>query len=250
MIKTVKMHQEEDLKNELYTLETFSFDDPSTKQSIQIKIQQVISEDYGLYIWPSSKVLAEFIWRNRKRFEGKKLLELGAGTSLPGLVAAACGAYVILTDKEDENIQKNMRMNKINNNPVEFNTDGIKVPLFISDTIDIMSFTWGQFSAEIIGIKQLDYVIGADCFYDNSEDYENIIASVVYFLNKNPKTIFLTSYQERSSQRSIHYLLKKWGLTAKEISLSTFFPFKKYKLTETVHLIQISLSSLESVNNE
>ena len=42
----------------------------------------------GLYIWPSSPVLAWYLWLHHSKFTGKRVLELGAGTALPGILLA------------------------------------------------------------------------------------------------------------------------------------------------------------------
>jgi predicted nicotinamide N-methyase len=56
--------------------------------------------DYGLYVWPSSIVLSEFIYqRMRSEIVGKNVVELGCGTSLVGILASKIGANVTLTDK-------------------------------------------------------------------------------------------------------------------------------------------------------
>ena len=57
---------------------------------------QVMLPEYGLYTWPSSFVLARFLWRHRARYLRRRairgtpscdrptrVLELGAGTALP-----------------------------------------------------------------------------------------------------------------------------------------------------------------------
>lgn len=49
---------------------------------------QVLSEDFGLFIWPSGVVLAALIWARRREFRGVRVVEIGAGTALPGLLAA------------------------------------------------------------------------------------------------------------------------------------------------------------------
>lgn len=73
---------------ELLTLGTFRFDDISAAERIELKIQQVgspsaqrltrkvMEEDYGLFMWVSSKVLAEYLWLNRDRLQGKRVLEV------------------------------------------------------------------------------------------------------------------------------------------------------------------------------
>ena len=43
---------------------------------------------YGLYIWPCAPVLAWYFWLNQNQFKSKRILELGAGTSLPGILLA------------------------------------------------------------------------------------------------------------------------------------------------------------------
>jgi predicted nicotinamide N-methyase len=54
---------------------------------------------YGIVLWPAAIALAhELATRDVK---GLHVLELGAGTGLPGLVAAARGARVVQTDRQE-----------------------------------------------------------------------------------------------------------------------------------------------------
>ncbi|CAK9188553.1 unnamed protein product [Ilex paraguariensis] len=69
-----------------------------TTDAFSITIIESMKEDYGLFVWPCSIVLAEYVWQQRSRFSGENVVEIGAGTSLPGLVAAKVGANVTLTD--------------------------------------------------------------------------------------------------------------------------------------------------------
>ncbi|AVX20298.1 Lysine methyltransferase [Carboxydocella sporoproducens DSM 16521] len=48
-------------------------------------------------LWPSALALARWYWQGED-LTGKKVLELGAGLGLPGIVAALKGAWVIQTD--------------------------------------------------------------------------------------------------------------------------------------------------------
>ena len=54
---------------------------------------------YGLALWPSSIALAHEI--ATRPMKGMRILELGAGTGLSGVVAASLGAHVVQTDKDD-----------------------------------------------------------------------------------------------------------------------------------------------------
>lgn len=55
---------------------------------------------YGVTLWASAIALASEIARRAAEFRGRRVLELGAGTGLPGIVADACGASVRQTDRQ------------------------------------------------------------------------------------------------------------------------------------------------------
>ncbi len=54
---------------------------------------------YGFMVWPSALALAHAL--ASRPLAGVRLLELGAGTGLPGIVAAALGARVVQTDRQN-----------------------------------------------------------------------------------------------------------------------------------------------------
>lgn len=56
---------------------------------------------YGVSLWPSSIALAHEIAGRSDDFRGRRVLELGAGTGLPGIVAASHGAAVVQTDRDE-----------------------------------------------------------------------------------------------------------------------------------------------------
>ena len=56
---------------------------------------------YGAVLWPAAIALAHEIATRAAEFRGKAVLELGAGTGLPGIVAAAVGASVVQTDRSE-----------------------------------------------------------------------------------------------------------------------------------------------------
>lgn len=58
---------------------------------------------YGVVLWPAALALAHEIAVRAAEFRGKTLLELGAGTGLPGMAAAALGASVVQTDRTELN---------------------------------------------------------------------------------------------------------------------------------------------------
>ncbi|MCS6864939.1 MAG: hypothetical protein RMJ56_06110 [Gemmataceae bacterium] len=56
---------------------------------------------YGVVLWPAAIALAHEIVTRASAFCGRSVLELGAGTGLPGMVAAALGARVVQTDRSE-----------------------------------------------------------------------------------------------------------------------------------------------------
>jgi predicted nicotinamide N-methyase len=56
---------------------------------------------YGVVLWPAAIALAHEIATRADAFAGRSVLELGAGTGLPGVVAASLGARVVQTDRKE-----------------------------------------------------------------------------------------------------------------------------------------------------
>ena len=86
---------------------------------------------------------------------------MGAGTAIPGIVAAKCGAHVILSDREgnprlQENLIKTCELNELVIG--EEGKPGIS---------RIMEITWGVFSPEVLTLEPQDIILASDCFYDS-----------------------------------------------------------------------------------
>jgi len=56
---------------------------------------------YGVAMWPSGIALAHEVLARGAELRGRSVLELGAGTGLPGIVASSLGARVVQTDRHD-----------------------------------------------------------------------------------------------------------------------------------------------------
>lgn len=56
---------------------------------------------YGVVLWPAAIALAHEIESRAAELRGRRVLELGAGTGLPGIVAASLGARVVQTDRQE-----------------------------------------------------------------------------------------------------------------------------------------------------
>ena len=60
----------------------------SEMSSVTVTIPEQLAASYGLYLWPSSPVLAWYLWLHQEQFRHRTVLELGAGTALPGILLA------------------------------------------------------------------------------------------------------------------------------------------------------------------
>lgn len=122
----------------------------SEKTAFSISIVENMKEDYGLFVWPCSIVLAEYVWQHKLRFSGNNVVELGAGTCLPGLVAAKVGSNVTLTDDANRlEVLENMRgVCELNNLKCE-----------------VLGLTWGVWDASIFSLHP-KIILGADVLYD------------------------------------------------------------------------------------
>lgn len=123
-----------------------------------------------MYVWPCAVVLAQYLWSHKEQLRGRTVLEvrqpylcdvtgtdsrlsqLGAGVSLPGVVAARCGSKVILSDRaEASSCLENCRRSCWANG--------------VQDVL-VLGLTWGDLSPDVVLLPQLDLILGSDVFYD------------------------------------------------------------------------------------
>ncbi|CAH8255927.1 unnamed protein product [Arabidopsis lyrata] len=204
------------------------YGDGDSETSISISVIENLKEEYGLFVWPCSVILAEYVWQQRSRFRHSSVLELGAGTSLPGLVAAKVGANVTLTDDASkpevlDNMRRVCELNKLNCN--------------------VMGLTWGVWDAPIFDLRP-NIILGADVLYDSSA-FDDLFATVSFLLQSSPDAVFITTYHNRSGHHLIEFLMVKWGLKCvKLLDGFSFLPsYKASLLSGNIQLVEIVLSS-------
>jgi predicted nicotinamide N-methyase len=81
--------------SQLHAIAVFSRDEESSYLAREGRLP------YGVVLWPAAVALAHEIATRPEEFRGKSVLELGAGTGLPGIVAASLGAAVTQTDRHE-----------------------------------------------------------------------------------------------------------------------------------------------------
>ncbi|KAG5348454.1 MET23 protein, partial [Acromyrmex charruanus] len=204
--------------------------DDEHEESLEILIPELLQANYSFNTWPCAPVLAWYLWEHRENLVGKRVLEIGAGTSLPGILASKCGAIVTLSDSASQprTLQHIKRCCELNG---------------VADQVQIVGITWGLFLSNLFSLGHLDLIIGSDCFYEPTV-FEDIVVIVAFLLEQNPCAKFLCTYQERSADWSIEHLLNKWGLTCMHIALDNLSTNPDINLHElmqdhTIHLLDI-----------
>ncbi|KAG9343734.1 hypothetical protein JZ751_013112 [Albula glossodonta] len=193
---------------------------------------KVLDPQYGMYVWPCAVVLAQYVWMHRMELEGKTVLEIGAGVSLPGVLAAKCGAQVTLSDNAElphclDNCRRTSQENEL--------------------SLSVVGITWGQVSSSLLLLPALDVILGSDVFYE-PEDFENILFTIAFLLRRNPHAQFWTTYQERSADWSIEALLHKWNLKCVDVPLESFHANKEHLAGSNLpgsHTVQMMIISLK-----
>ncbi|KAK9406846.1 methyltransferase-like 23 [Crotalus adamanteus] len=81
--------------------------------------------------------------------------------------------------------------------------------------------TWGHVSPSLLTLAPVDLILGSDVFFE-PEDFEDVISTVHYLMEKNPHAQFWTTYQVRSANWSIEGLLYKWEMESTCVPLQSF----------------------------
>ena len=165
-------------------LQTYSFGSASGARlavsSLERRCASASSAALGSFVWPSALMLAAYLEQHmREAIRGATVLELGAGRSVSGLLAAQLGAaQVILTDADPAALadaELTVRLNGLSRAQVQ-----------------VHSLAWGEFHAGTAAlVGRVSLLLGADVLYD-ARDFEQLLATVAYF-----GVPLLTVYQHR-----------------------------------------------------
>ncbi|NXJ00410.1 MET23 protein, partial [Psophia crepitans] len=178
----------------------------------------VLDSQYGTYVWPCAVVLAQYLWARRDSLPGKRVLE--------------CGAEVTLSDSEElpqclQGCRRSCLLNQLPHVPVT-------------------GLTWGRLSPELLALAPVDIILGSDVFFD-PKDFEDILTTIYFLLEKNPHAQFWTTYQVRSADWSIEALLCKWRLRSVRVPLHSFSADKEHLASSSLpgrHAIEMMIISL------
>lgn len=118
----------------------------------------------GLAVWGGSELMAKYLIQRPEIVQAKKVLELGAGAGLCGLVAHRLGArHTIITDG-DVDVLENLRFNVQRNTSATTSTTSVVSQQ--SPNISCPQLIWGKnLDAFAKTFGKQDLILASDCVY-------------------------------------------------------------------------------------
>jgi len=175
-------------------------------------MQDPKSNDLGTTVWDCSIVLCKWLENHRnkrgifqqKQMSGKRVLELGAGTGLLGLVLAKMGCHVTLTDLDAmvPLLQTNVDVNKIRMKSQGFNYGSAQVK----------TLQWGNKEHIESLSDSYAFIFGSDCIYEESVLpvlFETVLKcsskkTVIVFANEKRNISIHERFIQLSDQLNFH----------------------------------------------
>jgi methyltransferase-like protein 23 len=124
---------------------------------------------YGVMLWPASLALAHDLLARGPELVGKRVLELGAGTGIPGIIAASLGARVVQIDRSEVALHV-CRLNVARNRVAH---------------VEVQHADWEQFESA----EPFDLILGADVLYATSK-HDRLRAICDRYLAKAGRALF------------------------------------------------------------
>lgn len=149
-------------------------------------------------LWPAALGMAEYFWENTS-FGEKRILELGAGLGLVGIVAAAKGAEVVQTDFIPEALQlaeENAKINHIT-----------KIERVLAD--------WRKFPLD----ERFDLIIGSDILY---EPTLHPFLKEIFLTNLKPGGTVVLADPGRDDAKSFISMLQEEGYHTDTVTKEVF----------------------------
>lgn len=123
-----------------------------------------------------------------------RILELGSGTGLVGIAAAAIlSAKVTITDLP--NVLPNLSFNTKANSSVLLLNNG---------TVDVKSLRWGEIEDMSCIGKDFNFILGSDLVYHDNL-YEPLLKTLQFYLGDNSDTVFVMAHSRRWKKESAFF---------------------------------------------
>ncbi|GCB77252.1 EEF1A lysine methyltransferase 3-like [Scyliorhinus torazame] len=158
-----------------------------------LKIARSTSHNLGVsaYVWDAGIALCRYLEKENISFTGKKVIELGSGTGIVGILATLLGGNVTLTDQPQilHQIEHNISIN---------------VPFACRHRLNVRPLAWGEDHTKFP--TDYDFILGSDLVY-SSVYYSSLIRTLHHLANPDT-TIYLSSaFRKGNGSLSFHEVL-------------------------------------------
>ncbi|XP_037552232.1 protein N-lysine methyltransferase METTL21A [Nematolebias whitei] len=151
-------------------------------------------------VWDAAVVMSLYLELGSIELKGKRVIELGAGTGLVGIVAALLGAHVTITDREPA---------------LDLLSANVKTNLTPDQSVVVSELSWGM-GLEHYPAGGFDLVLGADIIY-LEDTFQSLIQTLEYLssdatvvllackIRYERDTNFLSMLKHRFIVQEVHY---------------------------------------------
>lgn len=166
----------------------------------------------GQIVWPASVLLSWFVYHRKDLFEGKCILELGAGCGLAGFFSSQFSDRSIITDGND------IVMNLLLKNKAHLNTSNTEV----------LKLMWGS-KIEVNNLLTdhgtIDIIMGADVIL-----WPNQVSALLFTIrslllsNSTAKCFISYIVRAHSTTKLVFETARRFGLTIDQLDVDSFVP--------------------------
>lgn len=178
-------------------------------------------DETGHVAWQAMPILCHFILSpaGQKLLESARVVELGAGIGVPGLLAGRSCAELVLTDSNDAVVERLRRNIQLNGVEMRCHPDATRVA----------NVAWGAdaFPPPTVAARGgFDVVLGSDVVYSASS--ARTFLETAEGLMAKPGGVTVLAYIPRwpTVDRALHDALRDAGLLAESVALASFLAEK------------------------
>uniref|UniRef100_UPI00398E835D EEF1A lysine methyltransferase 3-like n=1 Tax=Pristiophorus japonicus TaxID=55135 RepID=UPI00398E835D len=183
-----------------------------------LKITRDFSSNLGIsaIIWEAGLVLCSFFEQEKISFSGKKVIELGSGTGIVGILAILLGGEVTLTDQP------------IVLNQIEFNIDK-NIPAAIKQHSKVSALRWGENQDQFP--TDYDVILGSDIVY-SPQDFPSLLRTLRHLSNANTVIYICSKMRESMGAMNFHNKLVPQHFNSEIVHRNEDKEINVYKVTK------------------
>lgn len=195
--------------------------DISKSKITNLKLQLVGSSPlWGHLLWNAGIYTARHLDKYPELVSNKNVLELGAASALPSLVAGLIGAKrVVVTDYPDADLMAN----------IQYNVNTI-IPDELKENVRVEGYIWGNeydpLTIHLDGDKKFDLIILSDLVFNHNQ-HDKLLQTTKDLLATNGKALVVFSpHRPHLLEADLQFFetCKEYGLTPEKIEMVNWKP--------------------------